>query len=1107
MLHVKVVKANGLVAADSNGCSDPYCILQVGNGETQKTKKVRRTLCPEWNESFDFKVPPASHYLRLEIWDADLASRDDSLGRVMVPLASLTHNPRTAWYTVQRSSSATHVTGEICLQLSVDEPLFGEEIHDDLRFITQLPSVGQLEVMYDDKVLELPGRSEEMEMVVPHIVFALGNQHAVGTLFFTNYRLILVSDKGMRKVHSSRNAQDESMRAAVNQLHHMGLSRQVALERQKKQIANRASGSLPTTADSSSDSDNSSEESLAAKKKTRPEQPKRPPPPPGAASASAKFSSLPNPLSTSVSAAAVSAPPKPPRGKAEEKSPSALKPPQMTRATSSQTAASGGEEDEEEEVTMTQVFSIDDEEADEEGGENHESLLSRIQENPRVQGNGSLGVPLGQIFNVERFDGTPILRSPCEMIVIHCQDFREVKVFFQNKAHVFDVWKRLRHHVKAGSMSQTLHFVQKQLKVVEQPAGAMSSRELEGWNTYDVEKEFKRQQVSSKWQLSKLNGRYELCDSYPSLLYFPASVSDAIIAGSADFRSRHRLPTLSWYNARHGNCIARCAQPNTGLGNVSDFDELLVSAIRETTPKSNVMWIVDCRSKLAASGNRMKGHGTEQIGNGRYQRCRKLHMDIANIHAMRKSLDMIKDMTRDKTQAMGEKGYFKDLDATGWAYHCSALLAGAAKIAYYMEVKKISVLVHCSDGWDRTPQITSLAEVLCDPYYRTFDGFRVLVEKEWLSFGHKFQDRFGNTPDKPKERSPVFVQFLDCVHQIIHQFPTHFEFNSDYLVMLATHANSGWFGTFLYNTEQERQKYSISRSTLSIWNALDRKRAVLSQKNYIPSDKVLIPLSSVKEMSLWQGLYLRYDEVYFHIQSGEHTMEDKRTRDGGADDVVPTSKEGSLWKLGGRVKNWKLRYFYLANRQLRYFKDEKKKQERGKMDILDASIYSLSEDAVVSARCGFMLGVKPVRGSRIFLLQCTDKQDKVLWMQSLEDHGARHRGTVAQLDVSMMEPEEPPSRLPASFQTSKRNLKLDESKEQGVVLWTPDEWSDQCHECTSKFSVVRRRHHCRSCGRVFCAKCRSQKIVVPRLNLKKPSKVCNTCFDQLDTEQADDQQH
>jgi len=50
----------------------------------------------------------------------------------------------------------------------------------------------------------------------------------------------------------------------------------------------------------------------------------------------------------------------------------------------------------------------------------------------------------------------------------------------------------------------------------------------------------------------------------------------------------------------------------------------------------------------------------------------------------------------------------------------------------------LSVLTHCSDGWDRTSQMVSLAEMILDPYYRTFEGFQVclalFVEALWLKF-------------------------------------------------------------------------------------------------------------------------------------------------------------------------------------------------------------------------------------------------------------------------------------------------------------------------------------------------------------------------------------
>lgn len=55
-----------------------------------------------------------------------------------------------------------------------------------------------------------------------------------------------------------------------------------------------------------------------------------------------------------------------------------------------------------------------------------------------------------------------------------------------------------------------------------------------------------------------------------------------------------------------------------------------------------------------------------------------------------------------------------------------SLLKGASDVAAYLEAGD-PVLVHCSDGWDRTSQLVSLAQLLIDPFYRTIEGFEVLL--------------------------------------------------------------------------------------------------------------------------------------------------------------------------------------------------------------------------------------------------------------------------------------------------------------------------------------------------------------------------------------------
>jgi protein tyrosine phosphatase len=59
------------------------------------------------------------------------------------------------------------------------------------------------------------------------------------------------------------------------------------------------------------------------------------------------------------------------------------------------------------------------------------------------------------------------------------------------------------------------------------------------------------------------------------------------------------------------------------------------------------------------------------------------------------------------------------LEATKWLSHISSLIKTALVVVKAVEQERQHVVVHCSDGWDRTPQVVALAELLLDPFYRT----------------------------------------------------------------------------------------------------------------------------------------------------------------------------------------------------------------------------------------------------------------------------------------------------------------------------------------------------------------------------------------------------
>lgn len=105
---------------------------------------------------------------------------------------------------------------------------------------------------------------------------------------------------------------------------------------------------------------------------------------------------------------------------------------------------------------------------------------------------------------------------------------------------------------------------------------------IDGWQVYDAEKEYARQGISSvhiqsKWRVSTLNKEYVFSPTYPQLLCVPATVSDELLLEIGKYRSKARIPVLSWINPANKSVIVRCSQPMVGLNSRCSQDEELIS--------------------------------------------------------------------------------------------------------------------------------------------------------------------------------------------------------------------------------------------------------------------------------------------------------------------------------------------------------------------------------------------------------------------------------------------------------------------------------------------------------------------------------------------------
>lgn len=120
-LHIKILRACGLLGKDVGGTSDPYCEVTVGT-QRSRTAVISKCLDPVWDQQFTFRYSRATPFVVLELWDEDRFSSHDFLGRAVVPMSRVGSTPVLRWLPLGKRSVRSHVDGAVLVLLSTNAP-------------------------------------------------------------------------------------------------------------------------------------------------------------------------------------------------------------------------------------------------------------------------------------------------------------------------------------------------------------------------------------------------------------------------------------------------------------------------------------------------------------------------------------------------------------------------------------------------------------------------------------------------------------------------------------------------------------------------------------------------------------------------------------------------------------------------------------------------------------------------------------------------------------------------------------------------------------------------------------------------------------------------
>ncbi|XP_003246575.1 myotubularin-related protein 10-B [Acyrthosiphon pisum] len=371
----------------------------------------------------------------------------------------------------------------------------------------------------------------------------------------------------------------------------------------------------------------------------------------------------------------------------------------------------------------------------------------------------------------------------------------------------------------------------------------------------DWEKELQRTKCFG-WTLNSSNNKFRLSPSLPQFIVIGSAVIENHLRIAMQHFRDGRLPTWCWSTV-NGATLSRKADV-VDPSNLTQENAML-EIVRKSHPGLLRPFIMDLTKNLPSPKD------------------------------VNQSFIKLREICAPESARqfwVQDNHFYSLLEASKWLQYVSSCL-NSALIAANKLNRNESVVLQERDGRDLCCVISSLAQLMIDSHFRSIVGLQTLIQKEWVVMGHQFCTRLGHVNSTDSVKSPLLLLFLDCVWQLLQQFPAKFEFTETYLTTLWDASHVSIFDTFLFDCERDRYCATKDVSPLMLRSIWDWEEQFMDQ-DLIQFHNPLFNASKVQDdllkvsteiscLSIWTQCYYRFLPT-LEISNGGKPLEDFAVR-------------------------------------------------------------------------------------------------------------------------------------------------------------------------------------------------------------------------------------